>query len=453
MNTENYPTALSALLDQLADDWEAGAYLDQIRIFRWKVKTENYRVIETFVERESSEAGVLPHIFIRFETAFQFADQYGKELQQAFRAMVHEDRKWLEEEGLEMKWEGVKGQQGTHTSQYLVNELSTFARINELEESLLVAFLVPKEIADVDAWKNWVVDAGDSGIPANVRLLIVDTEEEPIFEELSQQNSLFIYSSQPNLDLEAVMEELAAMGDKNDPGVQYRMAFVRLTQAAGKADWKGIRTYSGEASTIARKENWPHLVATVHMTVAGAETQDERYEDARENYQKALDEALVGQKDIEGQDEYVRMACGKVAIQALLGQGTAYIAVNEYTHAAHTYEMAATYAKQFEGEEGPPPEEMDSQYALYCLEAWRMAAYCREAEKQYQEAWECNEKALEAGSKLNEQSRMHSTLPYVGQALLRLTQKTGNHDQHYPLEERLNALLGEGWEEKVAQRS
>jgi len=448
LSNENSYNAIARLLDEMAQQWTDAVHQEAIRLVRWKVPTEAYRVVEAFVEREASEAGVTPDIFLRLETPFESDAQYGKDLQQQFRAMAHADRELLQEEGIEMNWSPGTVSMALHSSQLL----AAFHAANDLEESLMAAFLVPRENADVQAWNDWLVQALTSGIPASVRLVLVDTWEAPVFDPLCQEYSLYCQSIEPDLDMDAVMREIAAMGDTQHPGVQYRMAFVNLTQAAGKGNWGEVQRYAEEALEIARTEDWPHLVATIYMTVAGAETQAQRYQEALASYRQALEAALEGQQDTAGQEASVRSACGRVAIQALMGQGTTQIALQDPQRAAHLYEIAVTYADQFEAEEGPAPEEMDSQYALYRLEAWRMAAYLQESFRAYDQAWDSNMQAWEAGKALRESSRRYSTLPYVGDALLRLTQKTGNQDQYYRIEEEAKDMLGEDWQSQVAVR-
>jgi hypothetical protein len=84
------------------------------------------------------------------------------------------------------------------------------------------------------------------------------------------------------------------------------------------------------------------------------------------------------------------------------------------------------------------------------LESLRMAAYCREARKDWEGAWTLGGQALKAGEKLEPEVKANSTLPYVGQALTRVNNKVRKTDGA-TLKKHLDKTLGEGWEKKIAR--
>ena len=126
----------------------------------------------------------------------------------------------------------------------------------------------------------------------------------------------------------------------------------------------------------------------------------------------------------------------KLDLQARLAEGAALISGDRYPDAAEVYEAAASLAE----------EQQDH---LMALESWRMAAYCHEKAKQFEPAWRCGLKALDAGALLDAQGRAHSTLPYAGQELLRLAEHRPYATQADQVRRRLLDLLGPDWERKV----
>jgi hypothetical protein len=66
-------------------------------------------------------------------------------------------------------------------------------------------------------------------------------------------------------------------------------------------------------------------------------------------------------------------------------------------------------------------------------------------------SWSCGHAALDAGGQLDEGMRAASTLPFVGQGLLRLTQRWSHGSQVDAVRARMTALLGPDWETRAPQ--
>ena len=79
------------------------------------------------------------------------------------------------------------------------------------------------------------------------------------------------------------------------------------------------------------------------------------------------------------------------------------------------------------------------------MESWRMAAYCHEGVQQFDTSWRCGQRALEAAARLAPDARRTSTLPFVGQGLLRLLPPRDT-ERAAAVRERMTALAGPDWE-------
>ena len=82
------------------------------------------------------------------------------------------------------------------------------------------------------------------------------------------------------------------------------------------------------------------------------------------------------------------------------------------------------------------------------LEAWRMAGWCHEQAGADRDAWRCGQLALEAGDRLPAGQRERSTLPWVGQMLLRLLERHYDRDDRHGdmVRSRLDGMIGTGWQ-------
>jgi hypothetical protein len=81
-----------------------------------------------------------------------------------------------------------------------------------------------------------------------------------------------------------------------------------------------------------------------------------------------------------------------------------------------------------------------------------MAAWCHEQATADPDAWRCGMQALATAEALPPEGRSPSTLPWLGQALLRLVRRNyGEGEQASRLWARLDAVMGAGWERALGE--
>ena len=122
----------------------------------------------------------------------------------------------------------------------------------------------------------------------------------------------------------------------------------------------------------------------------------------------------------------------KLVLQSKLAEGAALVSEDQHAEAAKVYEEAAGLAEQLQDH-------------MMTMESWRMAAYCHEISKQIEPSWRCGHAALDAAERLDADIRSTSTLPFVGQGLLRLVPQQ-NPEMANAIRERMNTLVGPDWE-------
>lgn len=150
------------------------------------------------------------------------------------------------------------------------------------------------------------------------------------------------------------------------------------------------------------------------------------YEPALADYRNAqLIAAQGAQENIPG--------CNKLQLQAMICEGTCLFSAERFAEAAIAYAKGAQFAEQ-------------QQDSMLTLEGWRMASFSMERLKEKQPAWEYAMKALDAGRKMDQERRSQSTLPFVGQALLRLS-PNGEIDKQ--IKSSFAELLGADWLENL----
>lgn len=86
-------------------------------------------------------------------------------------------------------------------------------------------------------------------------------------------------------------------------------------------------------------------------------------------------------------------------------------------------------------------------------DAWRLAAHAHEQARCTDDAWRCGARALHVGESIPPVERRCSTLPYTGEALLRLAEQGEPPDdldvRRADLSQHLDTVLGPGWRAAV----
>jgi tetratricopeptide (TPR) repeat protein len=212
----------------------------------------------------------------------------------------------------------------------------------------------------------------------------------------------------------------------NGPGFAFRRLFVALTHAAALGNVAAAAWAAQRAESIAVQQNWPLLASAVNMALGSTYL-------AAGDVARTLACYRSANAAVAGSSE---PGAATLDIQTRFAEASALIADNRYADAAEVYERIGPLAEQ-QGE------------AIARLEAWRMAAWCREANGEKPRAWRRAVKALEAGDAMDASLRPDSTLPYVGQLMLRLIDDGICTDQEEMVRRRMIALVGKDWEERI----
>ena len=426
---ETAPNPIEKRLGIIAERWEEFRAEDEPRLLRWLGDADDASLLNAFLELETDEAGGLPDLFLRMENPFLKPEAYGFVLVEALKQRYEEMRPHAAEIGIDAAWICPAPLPGESGVQALAKACASFqAHYAALLDTLVLA-LFPAQVSDAREWMKWLYAlARAPELPPEVRAMVLDEARRPRLDPLCQAEPKRIATRSLDLDLPGAMNETAANADDGSPGARFRKHYVALSTAAAKGDIEGAGKQAGEALVLAEREGWPQMRVVVHMALGAALASASRFDSALGSYGEAEKAAAAAQ---EAGDP----VAGKLRVQAKLSAGSALIAAGRFPEAGKAYEETAPLAAA-EGD------------VRFELESWRMAAYCREAGKDWEGAWNLNAKAFQAGEKMKPEDREASTLPYVGQALTRLHNKLGKTDGA-ALKQRLDTALGPGWEKKL----
>lgn len=421
--------AIEQRLALLREHWSTFVEDEKARLLRWTVLPDEVSMLQTFIEVEAGEGGELPDLFLSVDTPFETSEKYGGALLSTLAAQYEESREFLEGADIDAGWRcpAAAGEPG-HIAFAKACE-SFRSHYRELASTLAV-ILQPEQISDVMDWQRWLLALLQSGLPPEVRVVVLDSVEQPQLEELCRAAPSLTMTIPAALNMPGAMDDLITKAGGDGPDVHFRRHLSALGNAAGKKDLDTARHSAMQALAIARGQGWHDMAVVVRMTLAGTMVQLSQFDEALREY----DEAIAAAEHCREENH---PAAAKLAVQCRFGKAAALLSKGDFQGAAALYEETVPLAEQ-------------ASESMYTLESWRMAAYCHEATKQFADAWRCGEQALAIGEAMEEESRPRSTLPYVGQGLLRTAKKyTPDGGAEGRVRLKLEQLLGLDWEKAV----
>ena len=424
-------------LEKLDYQWEDFTS-SKLPLFRWYFSSDDIQLGLTFIKVKEQLDEKNPELFIHLHSEFIELDSFGRALADEMNQMIAEG---IADAELEETQESTPPAT-IHPWQKpeLDNSINGFNCIfrsckhaldsfgNYLHNIVLV--ITPARIHNAEEYTRWWSRCCDIHAryhwPENFKLVVLDTEKNSTLAALAKNNPTHFHSVDAPVNMNAAIAAVLREVDDGSPTAKFRQLTVELQKAVGKRDKPELEKLSVAAIALAEQHRWFDMWAVTLLTRAAGYLSLQAYEAALNDYRTAQLIAVQGvQENVPG--------CDKLQLQSLICEGTCLFSAERFAEAAIAYAKGANIAEQ----------QADS---LFTLEGWRMASFSMERLKEKQPAWDYAMKALEAGRKMDQEARAQSTLPFVGQALLRLS-PNGDVDKQIKL--RFAELLGADWLENL----
>ncbi|EPX61055.1 hypothetical protein D187_001707 [Cystobacter fuscus DSM 2262] len=418
--------AVERRLDVLHDQWTEFAQLPEARLLRWVVEPDEVRMVEAFLRKEEDERlGECPDLFLRLEEPFDEPARYGQTLCEALVRLAEESRAGLEQEGLSgWRCPAVKG--GMADEDVFLAACESLWRQYEHLCEHLVLVLMPTRGVDAAAWLEWLRRTVRKANAPHVRLVVLDDARTLALEPLAEWLSERVVTIPAKLDMGRALEELSReAGHVDTPGGQFRELFVRMGNAATRGDVGKVEALGAQAVAVAAEHGFHALGVTARFVMGGALLGAQRPREALAHYQQA--EVAAGESAAKGEPEGPLLR-----LKARMAQGAARVMAQEYAQAAALYEETVPLAR----------EVKDARMELEC---WRMASWCCEVQKESERALAHGQRAWEVGRAMDAGTRDTSTLPYVAEALVRLSHERRGPGAARAMEREVESVLGTDW--------
>ncbi|HEX5753402.1 MAG TPA: hypothetical protein VFZ09_44805 [Archangium sp.] len=414
--------AVEKRLGWLHNQWVEFAQAPEARLLRWLVEPSEARMVEAWLKKEGDErTGECPDLFLRFDIPFVQPEAYGLELREMLVAMVAESQEEVDLGRV------APGQSGAEVFFSACEALQRhYASVCEV----LAVVLVPGQVSEVKAWRQWLQKALASPHSPKVRVVVLDDVRVRVLEPLAQAEPTRIKTMVADLDMPGAMEEVARGAAGMDPaGGRYRELLVRLGAAAGRGELHQVTRLGEEAVALAAGQGWSALVVAARWAMGAALLVASKPTEALEHYRKAEAVAMEAETRGEAQGAELRL-------KSRMAMGAVLVTRQEWAEAAVLYEETAPLARKL----------ADARLELEC---WRMASFCRESIQEMDKAWESSEQAWSLGLALEPEARASSTLPYVAEARVRLGRARQGEAAARRLESEAESLLGNDWRPDV----
>lgn len=422
------PNAIMSRMGRMQQLWRDALTTDP-SVICWQLKTVEEDFADMFyLLEETGEYSEFPEVFIKFDAPFTspetFAEDLSRQLVQAWEASSEH---YQPEElcGLE-NWhlldEDVEQKTGTwflQQVQFLKNCMKSYPW------DKIVVYIAPQQISDYQQWSKWVENTFSKPVPSGLLVMLKDYREYPYLEKPLGEMGKKACILKADLDLFGAMKQEAAAGATHDPGVQYRVAFLEMAEAAGKEDEQGVLSAGDKCLSIARDTKLSQLEAAAMLAMGTHLLNLGNWKKALKVYRDCLD-FCEQQKSTETPGDFVR-----ISMQAHAAIASVFLLENKYMQAAASYGEMGQCAFSL--------KDMMNQ-----MEAHRMEAYCYEQKRKFTEALTSIKAAFEAGKALPRETLPFTTFPHICSTLLDLAKRFEPSQQENYRDE-IKTLLGEDW--------
>lgn len=412
-------TQFDSALQTLRGSWNRFAEEVGGRLLVWVLGGDEAPLVEAMLVAESdARAAEVPDLFVQIRTPFGSPEEYSAAVRQEFLTQYVDSWEALPESARPPRFSAAAGSlQGT---------CAAFLSHHEQVFEHLVLVFHPSEVSDDEAFALWLGQTAKQAAPTpRLRFLVLlpRGKGESLAASIVNAAEGRARIETPDLNVPELLETLSRQaGNLGSPGGRFRHLFVQLSSAIGTGDLAQAERLGSAALAIAKAQSWPSLGVAVNFALGGGLLAAGRLPEALAKYQAA-------QTGAEHAAQTGESAAGALVLRSQLAVAATQVRSGDYLAAAATYEKAAPIAES----------QADLRMQLECH---RMAAFCHESTGSPPLAWAAAQRALAVAQQMDPAMRATSTLPYLGEALARLSRENLPGLTPSLVSEQLRQLLG-----------
>lgn len=242
------------------------------RIVRLIIHPTEARIYEGFCRLESSAHATLPEIFFTQFTPFLDEDTYSAALAADWLNAFDKNVAEMQQAGIHWNPASFRtALEDTDNDHHLtlLHMLHSFRQSFPDPDAQIVLALLPRQVADIKGMKRWLQHILQTGIPAHLKLLIIDHIGKYHFELSERQFPCQLQHLTIPLQVSEAVHKIATGGNPNDPEVQLRKCIFEMGKALQARDIKSLRYWGQRALDCTQKSGNKGLFSSAHIMYAG----------------------------------------------------------------------------------------------------------------------------------------------------------------------------------------
>ena len=310
-----------------------------------------------------------------------------------------------------------------------VSNINTFCDSLEFEEGSNLVCVLDYQNSESNYILSWLKDLVKLELHPKVSIVLSDTIESPVFNELKDLAPSSTYILIHQFELNKAIKAIATIGDPIAPSTQFRKHYFNMLEEVGKQNEKQIYLSAKACLSIAKNHkdkdvNWFNQIVVVQMVLANYETSGKNYKQAIVHLDKGIQAAseTVGVLPDE-------MSC-RLMGQGYLFRGTLYRLLKKYSKAKEDF----IKAEEFYGSIKDYPLQ---------IESLRMLAHAAKKDWDSTTKYKALDKGVRLGKMLNVSMAEASSYAILVKAVL--ASKYYNYISDQELSEIVTPLFGEDW--------
>ncbi|QJB42347.1 hypothetical protein HF324_32685 [Chitinophaga oryzae] len=407
---------------------------DALRMVRLMILPEEARLYEGFLKLESSPHGQLEEVFVTHLTPFEDEDTFSAAIIKDWLTTYDNSTALLQE--LEAKdsaltWDPAPYRQlnaSLPQDKQLLQLLQSFRAALPEQPRTLVLALLPWQVSDTRSFTSWLTRLLKLGIPAGVRIAVVDHVGKDYLLINDRPFPGQVISFHVPLQLADAIQRLATAGNPNDPEIAYRKCLFEMGNAAKDKDIKRLHYWGERMLEATQRSGYKGLFATAHLSYAGMLFNFKRDPKLPQLLEKAT---RIAKQGLQTGDQ----ACLSLLIQAYGYQGAYAQIRRNYGPAIEWFLQQAALAEQH-------------QFLAQAVTSWYQAVELsrRKDSSRYHTLLE---KAYKCGIPMTDDEISSSVYSFLAADYYDYAYTNKQPALVSEIDERMSRIFGKNWKEEV----
>ena len=336
MGTFKEENPITYRIERMRANWMENV-CDNTQLVRWVVQKDEVRMVKAFSLLESSEHGQIPDLFLNFDVPFSTEKEYGHDLLSNWLETWNnvDARSEVAHANVLPDWDDTPFRDASvkNSEQTFLDAMSSFTESIDPKQKLVLN-VMPAAYMGEPGFTEWVLKCLEI-MPENLRFMVFDLDERPYFHKVPMH--FRVTTLMANLNMAEATKEIVRQGDTNDPSVGVNLCILNIAEATNNKDEDEIHRWGKEGIEIAEKTGLKSIVATIYLAYGSAFYQLKKLKEAIRLFDSAEEQAIQGKEEED-------VAIPALMLQVYNFQAAAYLYSKKYEEARDCFLKASDEA-------------------------------------------------------------------------------------------------------------